>query len=135
MIWAELGDTRRFTSSKQAVRFAGLDITVHDSDSHRRPGVLARQGSPGLRWALVEAAHHASKPASPDHDYYQTVRARQGASRAALSVARKIVRRCFHILNDLGDDAWQPNHLNHPPIRGRVSPHPNITDELVTARS
>jgi transposase len=26
---AELGDTRRFSSSKKAVRFAGLDITVH----------------------------------------------------------------------------------------------------------
>lgn len=108
VIWAELGDTRRFASSKQAVRFTGLDITVHDSDSRRRPGVLARQGSPVLRWALVEAAQHASKLASPDHDYYQQVRDRQGASRAALSVARKITRRSHHILRDLGDDAWQP---------------------------
>lgn len=108
VIWAELGDTRRFASSKQAVRFTGLDITVHDSNSRRRPGVLARQGSPVLRWALVEAGQHASKPASPDHDYYQQVRARQGASRAGLSVARKIARRSHHILRDLGDDAWQP---------------------------
>jgi len=108
IIWAELGDTRRFGSSRQAVRFTGLDITVHDSDNHRRPGVLARQGSPVLRWALVEAAQHASKPASPDHDYYQQARQRLGASRAGLSVARKIARRSHHILKNLGDDAWQP---------------------------
>jgi len=31
IIWAELGDCRRFTKSDQAVRFAGLDITVYSS--------------------------------------------------------------------------------------------------------
>lgn len=106
IIWAEMGDTRRFSSSNQAVRFAGLDITVDDSDGRRPPGKLARQGSPTLRWALVEAAQHASKRRSPDHCYYQTTRQRLGASRAALSVARKHARRIHHILRRLGDDAW-----------------------------
>src|SRR5204862_1264667 len=31
-ILAELGDCRRFSSSRHAVRYAGLDITVHQSD-------------------------------------------------------------------------------------------------------
>lgn len=106
IIWAEMGDTRRFSSSKQAVRFTGLDITVADSDGHRAPGRLARQGSATLRWALVEAAQHASKKQSPDYTYYQTARRRVGASRAALSVARKHTRRIHHILARLGDDAW-----------------------------
>lgn len=106
IIWAEMGDTRRFSSSKQAVRFTGLDITVKDSDGHGPPGKLARQGSPTLRWALVEAAQHASKRQSPDHQYYQATRHRVGASRAALSVARKHARRIHHILGRLGDDAW-----------------------------
>lgn len=106
IIWAEMGDTRRFSSSNQAVRYCGLDITVDDSDGHRPPGKLARQGSPTLRWALVEAAQHASKRQSPDHQYYQAARRRVGASRAALSVARKHARRIHHILRRLGDDAW-----------------------------
>ena len=106
IIWAEMGDTRRFSSSKQAVRFAGLDITVNDSDGHGPPGKLARQGSATLRWALVEAAQHASKRQSPDHQYYQAARRRVGASRAALSVARKHTRRIHHLLRRLGDDAW-----------------------------
>ena len=42
-ILAELGDTRRFSSSRQVVRFAGLDITVHESDGKRRAGHLSRQ--------------------------------------------------------------------------------------------
>ncbi len=106
IIWAEIGDTRRFTSSKQAVRFAGLDITVNNSDGHGPPGKLARQGSATLRWALVEAAQHASKRRSPDYVYYQQTRRRIGASRAALSVARKHTRRIHHILRRLGNDAW-----------------------------
>jgi len=107
IIWAEMGDTRRFRSSTQAVRYTGLDITVSDSDGNRLPGKLSRQGSSTLRWALVEAAQHASKRSSPDHAYYQATRARLGASRAALSVARKQARRTHHILRRLGDVAFQ----------------------------
>lgn len=108
IIWAEMGDTRRFSRSDQAVRHTGLDITVYETDGHRAPGRLSRQGSPTLRWALVEAAQHASKSGSPDHVYYRTVKARLGGSRAALSVARKLARRVHHILSDLGDAAWEP---------------------------
>ena len=55
-ILAELGDCTRFSSSRQAVRYAGMDITVHQSDQRRAPGHLSRQGPPALRWALFEAA-------------------------------------------------------------------------------
>ena len=70
-ILAELGDCRRFSSSRYAVRYGGLDITVHASDRRRAPGRLSRQGPPVLRWALYEAAQAASRASSPDHDYYR----------------------------------------------------------------
>lgn len=108
IIWAELGDTRRFRRSDQAVRFAGLDVTVWSSDGRRSPGRLARQGSPELRWALYEAAMAASRATSPDHGYYTAVAERLGGKRPALSVARKLVRRCHHTLRGLGDAAWLP---------------------------
>lgn len=102
VIWSELGDCRRFRSSDQAVRLAGLDVTVWASDSKRSPGRLARQGSPVLRWALFEAAKSAARSASPDFDYYEATRLRLGAKRATVSVARKLARRCYHTLRDLG---------------------------------
>lgn len=34
-IWAEMGDTRRFHSSDDAVRHAGLDVTVYSSNGRR----------------------------------------------------------------------------------------------------
>ena len=107
-ILAELGDARRFSSSRQAVRFAGLDVTVHESDDKRRPGHLSRQGPPVLRWAAFEAAESACKPTSPDHAYYLQLKQRVGQNRAVLSVARKLLRRAHHTLRELGDEALQP---------------------------
>ena len=107
-VWAELGDCRRFTSSDDAVRFTGLDITVHDSDGKRSRGHIARQGPPVLRWALYEAALYASRPAAPDYAYFCRVRERIDGQRALLSVARKLARRCYHTLRDMGEEALQP---------------------------
>jgi transposase len=85
-ILGELGDARRFSSSRHAVRFAGLDVTVYSSDARRSPGRLSRQGSSVLRWAVYEAA----------------------LSRAKVALARKLLRRSHHILRELGDAALCP---------------------------
>lgn len=102
---AELGDTRRFSSSKKAVRYAGIDITVHSSDGKRAAGKLSRQGAPVLRWAAFEAAVAARRRGSPDHEYYVHNKERIGANRATLSIARKLIRRAHHTLRELGEEA------------------------------
>jgi transposase len=107
-ILAELGDARRFSSSREAVRYAGLDITVHQSDARRAPGRLSRQGPSALRWALFEAAQCARRPGSPDHDYYLQTAARLGGNRACLTVTRKLLKRSYHTLRELGEEALQP---------------------------
>jgi len=118
-IWAELGDVRRFSSSRFAVRHSGLDITVWSSDGKRTPGHLARQGPPVLRWALFEAAKCAARAASPDHAYYTAVKQRLGGNRATLAVARKLTRRCYHTLGALGEQAYAP--LSQAAQLGRVA--------------
>jgi len=107
-ILAELGDPNRFSSSREAVRYAGLDITVHQSDQRRAPGHLSRQGPPALRWALFEAAQCARRRTSPDHEYYLQAAQRLGGNRACLSVARKLLKRSYHTLRELGEEALQP---------------------------
>jgi transposase len=107
-ILAELGDARRFSSSRDAVRFAGLDITVHQSDKRRAPGHLSRQGPPALRWALFEATMCGARRCSPDYEYYFQAAERLGSNRARLSVARKILRRSYHLLRELGEEALAP---------------------------
>ncbi len=100
-----LGGAGRFSSSRQAVRFAGLDVTVRSSDRKGPPGKLSRQGPPVLRWAVYEAGKAHARAAAPDHRYYAAVKDRNGGKRAALSEARKILRQACHILAELGDDA------------------------------
>lgn len=107
-ILAELGDARRFSSSRHAVRYAGLDVTVFESDRKRSPGHLSRQGPPTLRWALFEAAQVARRQGSPDRDYYEQAAARLGGNRACLSIARKLLKRAFHTLRELGEEALAP---------------------------
>jgi transposase len=108
VVWAELGDVHRFSSSDDVIRHTGLDITVYSSDAKPSAGHLSRQGPGLLRWALYEAAKCAARPASPDYRYYTAFRARRGAGRATLSVARKLARRCCHTLRELGEDALAP---------------------------
>ena len=107
-VWSELGDCRRFANSTAVVRHTGLDISVHSSDDHRGGGHLTRQGPGVLRWALYEAGKCGSRQGSPDYQYYQAVKARHDGRLATLSVARKLARRCYHTLYNLGDAALAP---------------------------
>jgi transposase len=102
---AELGDVRRFQRARQAIRLAGLDPVVSESEETRRRGRLAKQGSPQLRYSLVEAAQHGHRRQSPDYTLYQRTRRRAGGQIAALTVARKIGRRAYHVLHELEQQA------------------------------
>ena len=90
------------------MRYSGLDITVYQSDQHRAPGHLSRQGPPALRWALYEAAQRARFPNSPDRAYYLQAAERIGGNRACIALARKLLKRSYHILRELGDSALEP---------------------------
>src|SRR4051812_21946811 len=105
----ELGDVGRLSASRKAVRMAGIDIGVHRSDRRARVGKLTRQGSPQLRWALYEAALSACRPSSPDHADYLALKARGlSHTRASLTIARKLARRSYHVLRELGPAALEP---------------------------
>jgi transposase len=106
---AELGDVSRLSSSRKAVRLAGIDVTVSESDGKQRGRRhLSRQGPPLLRWALYEAGGNAWRRASPDHDYYLQAKERLGSKRAKLATGRRVLRRSFHVLAGLGPDAVAP---------------------------
>ena len=105
----ELGDVSRLSSSRKAVRACGLDVGVHRSDRRSRVGKLTKQGSPAARWALHEAAQTACRPTSPDHaDYLALKRRGLSHTRTSLTIARKLARRCYHRLRELGPAALEP---------------------------
>lgn len=103
---AEIGDARRFHRARQLVRVAGLDPVVHDSADTRRRGKPSKQGSPQLRWALVQAAHQtARRVGNPDHTPHLARSHRIGSQRAALTTARAIATRAYHVLNSIDNAA------------------------------
>ena len=127
----KLGDVQRLSASRKAVRMAGIDIGVHRSDRRARVGKLNRQGSPHLRWALYEAALAACRPSSPDHADYLSLKARGLIhTRGSLTIARKLARRSFHVLRELGPAALDPvtDHLTPeaPPSRPRSDMTPTL---------
>ena len=103
-VWSELGDCRRFSRSMQVVRHTGLDVTVDASDRRRAGGHLSRQGPETLRWALFEAGKCAARPTSPDYAYYQAVKRSHDGKLAAIAMARKLARRCYHTLRNMDPD-------------------------------
>ena len=56
---AEIGDGTRFRDAAALACYAGLVPRVDSSGDRYYVGRITRQGSPWLRWALVEAARHA----------------------------------------------------------------------------
>jgi transposase len=60
LVIAEVGDITRFATARRLCSGAGLTPTVRSSDGKARLGHISGQGSPPLRWALVEATQHAA---------------------------------------------------------------------------
>jgi hypothetical protein len=59
-----------------------------------------------LRWAVFEAAKCAARPGSPDYAYYRRLAAApDNGKNPTLAVERKILRRSYHTLRELGDAA------------------------------
>jgi hypothetical protein len=131
VILAELGDCRRFASSREAVRHAGPDITVHRSDQRRAPGHLSRQRPPAPRWAPVAAAQQAPRTTSPDRASYEQAAERLGGNRASPAIARRLLTH--HTPRELGEEALAPART-HPGRARHASPSPMRRGQLPAFR-
>jgi transposase len=97
---AEIGDVSRFGSARKLAAWAGLTPTVRGSDLHVRHGHISKQGSVWLRWAMNQAAQTAKR--SPDFAASHAVIAkRRGKKIATIAIARKLLTRAWHLLNQM----------------------------------
>jgi transposase len=102
-IASEIGDIARFPTPTKLIGYTGLTPKVDQSGQSDRRGPLRKNGPNHLRWALVEAAHSASR-----HPLYQPTlernRLRHGRKRgsklAALTIARKLTEAIWHMLTN-----------------------------------
>ncbi len=100
LVIAELGDVGRFASAAKLCSYAGLVPRVRASGGRVRLGAISHQGSPYLRWALVEAAQQASRRPGPLRRRYERIARRRGRNVAKVALARQLLTLCYYGLRD-----------------------------------
>ena len=95
LVVAEIGEPERFTQPGQVSSYAGLAARVYQSGEHDYHGHITRQGSPWLRWVLVQAAMKAIGRDRKLANFYERVRKRSSRHIARVAVARKLAEICW----------------------------------------
>ncbi len=95
LVVAEIGEPERFGEPGQVASYAGLATRVYQSGAHDYHGHITRQGSPWLRWALVQAAMKVIGKDRKLANFYERVRKRSSRHIARVAVARKLAEICW----------------------------------------
>lgn len=105
MVVAEFGEVERFCAAKQAAAYTGLTTRVYQSGGSCRTGHISKQGSPWLRWVLVEAAMKLISEDVKLSNFYQRIRKRSSVKIARVAAARKLAEICWKRLR-----RWEREH-------------------------
>ena len=76
MLLAEIGELECFHDKEALCSYAGLVPRVRESAGKAARGGITRQGSPWLRWMMVEAAEAATRSSPAAKRHYQSCCAR-----------------------------------------------------------
>lgn len=129
-IIAETGDPRRFRSPKAFGRFTGLRPSERSAGGEQIHGGITREGSPHLRWALIQAVMHCMRSkegaALAVGDWTRARAKRLGKRKARAAAARKLAESIWRLFRH-GEafDAAKPfggRALHHPALRAGMGP-------------
>jgi transposase len=93
VIIAEIGDVTRLKSAAQLCSWAGLTPRHRESDAKVVRGHITRQGSPVLRWALIEAVQRIPRDSVIGAAKHAIIdrRGKQARSIAKVAAARRLL--------------------------------------------
>ena len=97
---SEIDNIDRFISKEKFASYAGLIPSVHQSGPKSYTGKITKQGNKFIRWALTEAAHVAIRYSGCFRYHYNKVKARRGANKATVAVARRIAEIAYVLLKE-----------------------------------
>jgi len=100
VVVSELGDVSRFKSSKAVTAYAGLVPAVRQSAGKGKDLKITKEGSPLLRWALVEASWRVIRQSMAWERIYQGIKKRAGGKKAIVAVARRLLCVMYAMLRD-----------------------------------
>lgn len=98
---AEIGIITRFATWPQLASYAGLVPRVEASAGRSRHGRITCDGSPWLRWALVEAAMHALRRQDATGRWARQLAIRKSVGRARVALARVLCRDVWRTWREL----------------------------------
>jgi transposase len=93
-----IGTVKRFQNAKQVASYVGLIPTEHSSGGKQRLGHISKQGSPLLRFLLVEAGQSAAKGDADWKRAYVRLAMKSGRGKAKVAIARRLATRLYWML-------------------------------------
>jgi transposase len=91
VLLSELGDVRRFGAQNDVVQYAGLAPGVRESAGHRQSQGITKEGSPLLRWTLIQLAWRLVNKTRRWGFLYEKLKRRCGTKKAIVAVARRVL--------------------------------------------
>jgi transposase len=100
MLLAEIGEIGRFRDKEGLCSYAGLVPRVRESAGKAARGGITRQGSPWMRWIMVEAAQVATRCSPAAKRYYERLLRKKHKHVARVALARKLLIAVYALLHD-----------------------------------
>ena len=100
MLLAEIGNLERFSDKEALCSYAGLVPRVRESAGKAARGGITRQGSPWIRWMMVEAAQVATRCSPAAKRYYERLSRKKHKHVARVALARKLLIAVYALLHD-----------------------------------
>jgi len=100
LLLAEIGDIRRFRDQQALCSYAGLVPRVRESAGKAARGGITRQGSPWLRWIMVEAAQAATRSSPAARRYYDRLLRKKHKHVARVALARNLLIAVYALLHE-----------------------------------
>nr|MDO8081226.1 IS110 family transposase [Candidatus Freyarchaeota archaeon] len=95
---SEIGDVSRFPSAAKLASWLGIVPELRESGERSRRGGITKEGSPRVRWALVQAARSAVRWDPHFAEKYNRIMKRRGDGKAIVAIARELAVAMYHML-------------------------------------
>lgn len=100
LIAAEVGDVKRFSSSRKLCAYLGLVPRLYQSNNKAYHGRITKLGNPYVRWCLVQAAHRLIRADENTRIFVAALTKRGGKKKAVVAVARQIAAIAWSLLTN-----------------------------------
>jgi transposase len=98
LISTEIVDITRFSTPWKLVSYAGLVPSTRESSGKIKTGRITKQGSPLLRWILVQCSLSAIRHDHHMRTFYERIKQRKGHGKAIVATAKEMLVIIWYML-------------------------------------